>query len=196
MKMYRMKMAGVSGAGYFMYRDGILRTLYYEFEEALQLYLPQREQDIADRAKFWNDHGVTFVELVPKTVEEKLALFCAIFKEKRKAGYTPKQNEKNNLKVVMVTDKLLHTYFDNQAFPLSFAKSITDYIRHYNHIRVLEKTTQGVGQCPPKYPDRPDNDYEKRLDGPNLSAFREHLYKIGWRFNKDNATWYNIHEKR
>jgi hypothetical protein len=196
LKMYKMKMSGVNGAGYFMFKEGILRTLYYEFEEWLGIFLPQREKDIHDMKGFWNEKGVTFVELVPKTTEEKLALFCAFFKEKRGSGYTPKQNEKNNIKNVMVTEKLLQVYFSNQTYPLSYAKSVTDYIRHYNYIRDIEKNPQGLAQRPQSMPERPDTAYEKTLNGPALSSYREHMYKLGWRFNKDLSTLYNINERK
>jgi hypothetical protein len=189
--MYKMKMAGVSGTGYFMFKDGVLRTLFYEFQESLYMYLPQREHEITEKAKFWNERGVTFEELKARTTEEKLALFCAVFKDKRGSGYTPKQNEKHNIKQVMVTERLLKTYFENTTYPLSYAKSVNDYIRNYNYVRDIDKNGAPVSN-PYKFPAVYDPDFEKKLNGPALSDYRAHLRDLGWRFDKELALWKKI----
>lgn len=183
--IYKITMRGVKGALYASYKDG---TLF----ELLNAYVPS--DDIIRLGSFAyydetalqsaNYEGLGITKLIARTVTDKITMFCTTFREHRNSPYTPKKNEKANIAQVSVSRELLEVYFINTEFPLSYAKSINDYIKHYNYVRDLAANGKPSKS---RFPDVYDRDFERSLEGETLSAYWQHLNKLGWK--KTDGTW-------
>ncbi|MBL6448542.1 hypothetical protein JMN32_19685 [Fulvivirga sp. 29W222] len=187
-KITTRKAGSLKGAAYILFKDDILSAVNWEFKRPLT----DREKDIV-RAKFpFNLTDLTALkevfevtEMEAKTAHDKLKLFCMYFKAKRGSTYTAKKQEKANIKEVVVTKGLLNTYFSNDSFPLTYAKSINDYIRHYNYIRDINRN--GLPEKS-KFPNEYDARFEKQLSPEELSQYWSHLRNLGFRQN-DRRVW-------
>jgi hypothetical protein len=188
-RIYKLTHKDYRGAAYAMYKKGELSEFLFAFDPALRLFdskslanqFPFKETDLAIMK---NVARFDYTELVPRNVTDKIALFCMSFRKHFNSPYTAKKEERANIADVSVTQPLIDLYFSVTDFPLSHAKTINDYIRHYNHIRSIS-----VNGVPKKggFPDVYDREYERGLDGEKLSAYRSHLVALGWR--KMDDTW-------
>lgn len=183
-KIYKLTAKGKPGALYFSYKKGLLLEVLVSFEpdtlqwEELREYIPYRESEI-------RDHQIYQIEaLKPRTVADKLAAFCMLYRAHFNCAYTTKKLERANIADVTMSDKLLEVYFTNTDYPLTFAKSISDYVKHYNYIRQIATNGKPVKS---KFPDVYDREYERTLEGETLSAYWLHLNKLGWR--KVDGVW-------
>jgi hypothetical protein len=167
------------GTLYASYSRGLLQQALAELEAEQPVCeppggykLPLKEFDLL------HSEVLTATVLKPRTVAEKVALFCMHYKKHKSVAYRATREEKANMKLVTVNEQLLNTYFTHTAYPLTHTKSMADYVRHYNTVRDL--AANGVPQKK-TFPDHPDSDYEKTLSPEKLSAYRVHLRELGWR---------------
>ncbi len=183
-KMYKYHFPETEKAvAYLLFKDQLLRQLFvepkdnnYEVLKKINLELPFNEEAL----RAWK--GI--VELKPRTVQDKIVAFCMAFRNYRKTAYTPKKNERANIADVSVSKEMLDAYFTSSDFPLTYAKSISDYVRHYNYLRDI---TANGKPSKSKYPDVYDREFERKLDGPALSAYWQHLHALGWK--KIDGQW-------
>lgn len=177
--IYKIKQTGKSGQAYVMYTNGLLRVLYYDFDEAIEAYIPYKESNLV------NIKSLVVVELLEgRSIADKIAVFCAFHKKYKGFGYRVKEVERANIKQVSVSKSLLKLYFNYTDFPLSQAKSISDYIKHYNYVRDLLYNGKSMKA---KFPDVYDREFERSLEGETLSAYWRHLHKLGWK--KADGIW-------
>lgn len=177
--IYKYTLKGVKGCAYLSYRNGRIREALFDFQ-GYWLW-PEAEKGFPYLEELLGDDAV---KLEPRTAQDKIVMFCMTFRKHRGTPYTPKKQEKANIVQVSVTAKLLDVYFSSTDFPLSYAKSINDYIKHYNFIRDLERNGRPTKS---RFPDVYDRDFERTLDGETLSAYRQHLIKLGWK--KVEGVW-------
>lgn len=173
------------GYAYLMFINRQLNAVSWEFNRPLKMFEKRRLRDLFPFDEHDLNELSTFMnvsELKNKTAHEKLRAFCMYYKAMRGTPYTPKQQEKANIKNVVVTDSLLETYFKNDAFPLNYSKSINDYIKHYNHIRDLNKNG-----APSKYPNEYSATFEKTLQPGELQEYWKHLRQLGYKKNERGA---------
>lgn len=180
--IYKIVLPGTSGAAYAVFTDGVLVHFINEwsrFTEPPQ-YIPIKEGHFNAWA---TEYHVTPLKS-GHTLAEKVALFCIVFREVKGFAYHARKIEKANLKHVTVNRDLLLSYFNTFTFPLTSAKSMEDYVRHYNYVRDMthngkpEKST---------FPDVYDREYEKRLEPGPLTLYWGHLRKLGWK--KADGVW-------
>ncbi|ELR69201.1 hypothetical protein C900_05397 [Fulvivirga imtechensis AK7] len=182
-KVTTRKQSTLKGAAYLLFKGDVLSAVNWDFNRPLT----DHEKNVI-RSKFpfsqedLKGFGEIFAvkEMEAKTAHDKLKLFCMYFKARRGSTYTAKKQEKANIKEVVVTEGLLNTYFSNDSFPLSYAKSINDYIRHYNYIRDINRN--GIPEKS-KFPNEYDARFEKQLSPEELSQYWAHLRNLGWRQN-------------
>lgn len=195
MKTNVYKLISEIGTGYAMYTNEILETAYFEpklsareIDSYAGTCFPIHERDLTgDNTRAYSIFK-KYQLLVPKTVAEKVALFCIIHKQEKKFAYNAGKTEKANLKNVSVTRELVEAYFKNTTFPLSASKTMADYVRHYNTVRDL--VTNGTPKKKSKeFPDVYDRMYEKQIsdDVSKLQRYWAHLRELGWR--KINDVW-------
>lgn len=179
--LYKIGFEGEKGQAYASYTDGILRMFINDISKfsTPPKYIPIQEGllELVERI-----HTVKLVQA--RTVAEKVAMFCLLYKEYRQVAYRASKEEKANMKLVAASKDLLHTYFTQTAYPLSGPKSISDYIRHYNAVRDLATNGRPARST---FPDHPDSEYEKTLSPEKLSAYRLHLVQLGWK--KVEGVW-------
>lgn len=186
--IYKITHKSYRGAAYAMYKKGELCEFLLMFDpvlssfdaKALSNHFPFKATDLPDLAVA----RFQYVELVPRTAADKIAMFCMTFRAFRNSAYTAKKEERANIADVTVSDKLLTAYFTNDTFPLTYAKSINDYIRHYNYIRDIATNGTPVKSA---FPDVYDREFERGLEGEKLSAYWVHLNKLGWK--KSDGAW-------
>lgn len=188
MKVTTYKVTGfLQGCIYAMYSDGWLNYLTTEGLADLNTCTPSdyakfplKEEDLIRSTVFKS------VELKPKTVSEKVALFTMLYKEHKGHPYRAMKEEKANLKNVTVTKELLNAYFKHVNYPLNTTKSMADYVRHYNTVRDL--ATNGL-QAKSSFPMVYDKAYEKTIseDIVKLQRYWAHLRSLGWK--KENGVW-------
>lgn len=185
MNIYKITFKGCAGAIYASYEGNFLRMLINDLKEtprAAYVYLYEGSLDaLQNELKF-----VTITELKARTVADKVALFCIIHKEIKGFVYRAGKEEKANLKLVTVSRDLLEVYFRNTSYPLSASKSMADYVKHYNYVRDIH--TNGLPtKVQSRFPDVYDREFERSLEGETLSAYWQHLHRIGWR--KVDGSW-------
>jgi hypothetical protein len=179
--IYKLTIQGLAGAAYFSYKDGALLEVLLSFKELPSIWSDFRQCIPADERYVLAQHVPKqyHIEILkPRTVSDKLAAFCMTFRRYRNSAYSTKKQERTNIADVMMSDKLLEAYFSCNDYPLTYAKSISDYIRHYNFIRDI--ATNGK-PAKSRFPDVYDREFEKTLEGETLSAYWQHLNKLGWR---------------
>jgi hypothetical protein len=180
--IYKLISTKGPGCAYLLYKGGRLNALNWEFNRELNhaeknfITLPTTEQELAELRPVF----VT-TEIKMRTATEKLKVFCMYFKAKRRSTYTPKKQERANIKEVVVSKPLLEVYFNNTDFPLNYAKSINDYIKHYNYIRDL---AQNGKPATTRYPDQYEKSFEAKLTPQELPKYWQHLRRLGWTKNK------------
>jgi hypothetical protein len=183
---YKITIEGTRGAAYAQYVDGVLQMFINDLGKFTQLprFVPTKEDGL--KAMHGRDWKVS--ELVSKTVSDKAALFCLVYKLYKKIAYRATKTELANLKIVTVNEDLLKTYFESVEFPLNNTKSITDYIRHYNHVRDLS-TNGAPKKVKTRFPDVYDKEFERGLEGETLAAYWQRLRELGWK--KIDGVWYD-----
>lgn len=165
------------GCAYLLFLNGTLSAVNWDFKRSLT----EDEKDIVRESFPFTIEDLQLPSIFDvsepknKTAHEKLRTFCIIHKAIRGTAYTPKAQEKANIKNVVVTQSLMETYFNNTAYPLTYAKSINDYIKHYNYIRDLNKNG-----APGKYPNEYIKAFEKSLQPDELPKYWAHLRSLGW----------------
>lgn len=189
MKTNVYKLTSAIGTGYAMYTNEILETAYFdpklsaaEIDTHAGAWFPIHEQDLVGDSTRTNSIFRQFQLLVPKTVAEKVAMFCIIHKQEKKFAYRAGKAETANLKLVSVTRELLEAYFKNTAFPLSTSKTIADYVKNYNAVRDL--VTNGAPKKKSnEFPFVYDRMYEKQIsdDVSKLQRYWAHLRDLGWK---------------
>lgn len=176
---YKITVQGVAGSAYAMYKDSILRMLINELEGIPFLLSAINLSEAA----FLEQSGIKIQKLQAKSVADKVAMFCMLYKQHKNVSYYATKEEKANLKNVTVNEQLLTAYLTTNTYPLTGAKSMADYVRHYNTVRDLVTNGRPVKS---RFPDVYDSGYEKTIEGETLSAYWQHLIKLGWR-KKDGA---------
>jgi hypothetical protein len=104
------------GAAYAQYETGTLRMLINEFDNCGDVVFPAFPMHEADLV---HHERLKAVVLVPRSVADKVALFCIKHKEILKFAYRAMKAEKANLKDVTVNEEYLKMYFTNCDFPLN-----------------------------------------------------------------------------
>jgi hypothetical protein len=171
----KLTLPGHKGAAYAMYEDGVLVMLINEIVNCQLSIINYAGKDFER------------VELTPKTVSEKVAMFCLLYKKHKAIPYRASKQEKANLKLVTVNEHLLNTYFTHTSYPLTHTKTMADYVRHYNTVRDL--AANGVPQKKSAFPDVYDKLYERTIsdDITKLQRYWAHLREQGWR--KTDGVW-------
>jgi hypothetical protein len=194
--IYKITKVKHRGELYVQYHHGFIKEMLITFDPPLQnkewedliSLIPLDENLLPVQPgmpAYFRAYTISLLQ--PRTVNEKLAAFCMQFRGHRNSAYTPKKNERANVAQVTMSDKLLEVYFTNDSFPLSYAKSINDYIRHYNYIRDIAVNGKPVKST---FPDVYDREYERTLEGEKLSAYWQHLNKLGWK--KVEGIWIKV----
>lgn len=185
--IYKITINGSKGAAFAEYRNGILTLFINEWSNDTEppQYIPMFETLLMQDQAI-----ITVTLLVPKTVAEKVAMFCIIYKEIKGFMYRASKEEKANLKLVTVSRPLLETYFKNTSFPLSANKTMADYVKHYNTVRDI--TVNGQQKTSKEFPAVYDREFEKRIsdDVSKLQRYWAHLRALGWR--KVDDIWTQI----
>jgi hypothetical protein len=189
--IYKVTHSKYRGAAYLMFKKAEIREVLIEFDPFLEgreraelaQYLPFKEEEFVHL-----ESHTDFVaaQLKPRTVADKVAAFCMRFRAHRNSPYTCKKTERANLNEITMSDRLLEVYFTTDTYPLSYAKSITDYIKHYNYIRDIATNGKPVKSG---FPDVYDREYERTLEPEKLSLYWQHISKLGWR--KVDGVWMN-----
>lgn len=183
--IFKISFPDRAGAMYVSYEKGQIRMLLNELSEtpkALYIYMMQTDIDALQK----EFPSMRIAELTPKTVAEKVAMFCIVHKNIKSFVYRAGKEEKANLKLVTVSRELLEIYFNNAAYPMSASKSMADYVKHYNFIRDIQKNGKPE-KIKTRFPDVYDREFERTLEGETLSAYWQHLHKLGWR--KIDGVW-------
>lgn len=165
---------------YLLFVESYLKAVEIEFNTPLT----DAQQDWL-RARFpFHDgqlellkSGFVVAELKPKTVQEKVIMFGMYHKARKRVAYKASKIERANIKNFEVNERLLAAYYDNEGFPLSQAKSMLDYIKHYNHIRDLAVNGKKIKA---KYPDEWSAAFERTLTAKDLPKYWQHLKELGW----------------
>ncbi|MGD1960521.1 MAG: hypothetical protein ACFB2Y_16800 [Fulvivirga sp.] len=185
-KIYKVtanKPEGLGGAAFFLFKDERLLAVNWEFTRTLNDHeaaivtkaFPLRLSDLSNLKKVFKVR-----EIPERTASDKLKLFCMYFKAKRGSTYTANKFERANIKNVVMNSALLEAYFSTDSYPLTYAKTINDYIKHYNHIRDISRNG-----APKKarFPNEYNKDFERRLEGAEISQYWKHLTNLGWKKN-------------
>jgi hypothetical protein len=190
--IYKISLKGQRGALYIGYSNAKIKEALFMFEpwientyfeNLLHNHFPFHEGDL-EQLRQRTEGSWDYNLLVPRNASDKLAMFTIAFRQYRNSPYTAKKNEKANITAVSVTKELLHIYFGLADFPLTYSKSISDYIKHYNYIRDIAANGKPVKNS---FPDVYDREFERGLEGEKLSAYWQHLNKLGWK--KSDGGW-------
>lgn len=178
--IYKLKPKTAKGVIYMLFVNGYLKAVEVEFntpltdaqQDWLRARFPFQEEQLEVLAS-----GFLVDELKPKTVQEKTIMFSMYHKAKKRVAYKASKIERANIKNFEVNEMLLAAYYDYESFPLSQAKSMLDYIKHYNHVRDLAVN----GKKPKKrFPDEYSVQFERTLTAKELPKYWQHLRELGW----------------
>jgi hypothetical protein len=182
------KVTGIyNGTLYAQYSNGWLQTLLCELDNNQPVDAPPGWNDFPlSEFDLLHSEMHTAKELKGKTVADKCALFCLVYKQHKGHPYRANKVEKANLKNVTVNTDLLKTYFDNVNYPLNATKSMADYVRHYNTVRDLCTNGKPIKSS---FPAVYDKAYEQQIgdDVSKLQRYWAHLRNLGW--HKVDGVW-------
>ena len=179
--IYKLTSPKIKGGGiYLNYQAGFLKAIDVADAKpsAEQLgyllnVLPVYEQEL-DGIK-WGTMVVT--PLPVKSVKDKIALFCAVYKEYRQVVYTPTQTEASNIRTVPVNGELLTVFFES---PLR-DYSIRNYITRINTTKDILKNGRDIQE---RFPNDYSHELYHKLPPDRLLAYQKHLFSLGYRQNK------------
>lgn len=183
--IYKLKSSRVQGVIYVCYRDGLFSnldcadaTLTAEQCGYLLRTLPPREAQLQDV----NMGTLTASLVVPRSVKDKVVLFCANYKSYRGVVYVPKLIEKANLKDVPVTNELLTVFFESplQNFTLK------NYI---DRINITKDQARNGRAGTVVFPNQWDARFAAGLSGETLTSYRAHLRSLEWRYDSSRGIW-------
>jgi hypothetical protein len=183
--IYKLKSPRFTGTIFVNYRDGVFSQLdctdadlSQEQRSYLLKVLPVQEQLVTDVGTMGS---LTAARVVPRSVKEKLVLFCAYYKSYRSVSYLAKLLEKANLKDVPVNEELLKVFFESplQNFTLK------NYIDRIN----ITKDQARNGRSGTAFPNTYEPTYYASLTGEALTAYRAHLRALGWQYDTTRQVW-------
>lgn len=119
--------------------------------------------------------GFTIELVQDRTGAEKLVHFCMAYRHYRGVPYHASEQEKANIKLVPVNEKLLEVFFKSTLN----VYTLTNYIRRINVTR--DYATNGIprpitSQHPPVY----DAEYERKLSPSDVVDYHSHLQSLGF----------------
>lgn len=169
------------GAIYLSYRVGKFASIdtadAQATEEQLRYLLanlPVIEVELA-KASFG---GMIITPLPTRTAKDKIAHFCAAFRDYRGVVYKPTQNEASNIRTVLVSKELLATFFETPGL-MDF--TIRNYIQRINITRDVQKNGRDAKE---RFPNHFDKDFFQKLPVEKHGAYYAHLRAHGLQFIK------------
>jgi hypothetical protein len=181
--MYKLTSPKIKGGGiYLNYQAGFLKAIDVADAKPspeqlgyLLNILPVWEKQLATGEVNFGSMVVT--PLPVKSVKDKIALFCAVYKEYRQVVYTPTQTEASNIRTVPVNGELLTVFFES---PLR-DYSIRNYITRINTTKDILKNGRDIQE---RFPNEYSYELYHKLPPDRLLAYQKHLFNLGFRQNK------------
>ena len=181
--IYKLTSPKIKGGGiYLNYQAGFLKAIDVADAKPspeqlgyLLNILPVWEKQLATGEVNFGSMVVT--PLPVKSVKDKIALFCAVYKEYREVVYTPTQTEASNIRTVPVNGELLTVFFES---PLR-DYSIRNYIARINPTKDILKNGRDIQE---RFPNDYNHDLYHKLPPDRLLAYQKHLIACGYKRNK------------
>jgi hypothetical protein len=176
MKTYQLN--SKTGSLKLGYLDGYLNLIEMDFKEPLKsdkydmlmMSLPQEETHLEGMKKL----GFTISEEM--ATNQKVALFCRIYKEVHELPYKASRQDGGKLKNIKLTEELVKHYMHSDNFLFKGKHSVGNLVKYYNELLLdFKEKDEPVNRFPNKY----DREFEKKLQGAEVSAYWAHLRKLG-----------------
>lgn len=191
-KVFKCINPKLPGALYMRFENEDLTHVEFGFTKPLKAEqwrwirerLPQHQHELPELGE-----GFQIGEVTPKSVREKIIMFCSYYKHYRKINYVAKSQEKNNLKNVPVSDQLLRIFFESPLVDFT----LTNYIKRINITKDISLNgRQNLSNNTQKMPDHWDRDYERKLSTEDMVKYHQHLHSLGWRRRNTphGSVWY------
>lgn len=164
------KLASISGLEELSAIKGDTSELRVE-----RLPIPWAEADISKiRLKFGDKVSYT---LEGKHAQEKIVLWCQLYKDAYNIAYKVSAAEVMKLKKVHVSKDLLRAYFEQPDKYPFLPKSIENYVRTLNE---LLRLVAGKVSAEAKLPNHWNNDYYHTLSADAAIKYLQHLTALGF----------------
>lgn len=167
----------LGGAIYLSYRAGKLVELDVADAKPSDVQLrylldvvPVVEEELAGV----NLGSMVVTALPTRTVKDKIAAFCAAYKEYRGITYAPTQNEASNIRTVLVSRELLTVFFETALSDFS----IRNYITRINTTRDILQNGRDIKE---RFPSEYNHELYHKLPPDKLLAYQKHLRELGWK---------------
>jgi hypothetical protein len=176
MKTYQL--TSKSGSLKLGYLDGYLNLIEMDFKEPLKpdkydmlmMSLPQQEELIKGMQKL----GFTITEEM--ATNNKVAMFCRIYKEVHELPYKASRQDGGKLKNIKLTEDLVKHYMHSDNFLFKGKHSIGNLVKYYNELLLdFKEKDKPVNAFPSKY----DRAFESKLQGKQVSEYWAHLRGLG-----------------
>ena len=112
---------------------------------------------------------------------KKLALWCSKYEQHKRVKYKVSAADSGKMKSLAITEELLEYYLNDDKLPQNATtwlfrgkQSIANLVKYQNEVR----TSMAQG-APSKFPSSYSAEYERKLDGPGITAYRKHLASLG-----------------
>jgi hypothetical protein len=176
--VYKLTSPRMVGTVYIYYFDGQLAgldfglaTLKPDQVEYLLAHTPVRSSELATV----QIGQVTVKLLEPRSIQDKVIMFCQWFRRYRGVTYTAKILEKANLKGIPVNVELLDVFFNS---PLANF-TLSNYIQRINQTK--DHLKNGAERQRARFPNEWSRETEAKYQGKDLEEYYQHLYRAGWR---------------
>lgn len=184
--IYTLQTKLIKGKIYLGYTNGVLTHIEYtgellEHKSWLMLneMLPQKEETIVwgvEQIDGVSNVGLTqrfiYKHLAPRTVKDKIILFCQSYKYFRNVSYQAKKTERANIKTVPVSEPLLRIFFESRLANFT----IDNYIKRIN----ITKDILTNGRNDKLFPNEPDMAFYRTLQGKEIQECTAFWRKNGW----------------
>jgi len=159
----------------------MLSTVYVDGAEMVELFIPYvlRLWD-APLLEDMETRGFIFIQQAEQGTHDKIALFCKLYEEAKGVKYKVSGADSGKIKGISVNEALLKFYLDDKRASGSVGwlwrtkQSIGNLVRYYNEVRAAM-----VAPDASKWPNSYDREFEKKLDGAGITAYRLHLKSLG-----------------
>lgn len=142
-----------------------------------------------ERIQALRDTGLTIEEVTASTelpVNKRVALFCSLYEEYKKVKYRMNAKDIGMMKQLPVTEAILRYYLDEKASPdnattwlWKHKQSVRNLSTYWNELLTAMQQPQQAAAPKSKHPDHWDAAYHRKLDGPGITSYFQHLRSLG-----------------
>jgi hypothetical protein len=117
---------------------------------------------------------------------KRVALWCSLYEHYNKVKYRVNDKDVGMMKRLPITEDILRYYLDNKTLPdtpttwlWKHKQSVKNLSTYWNEVLTSMQQPQAAVATKAKHPNHWDAAYYRKLDGPGITSYFQHLRSLG-----------------